>query len=291
MQAAGARSIDELVLRGFGHGEAALARAAAESAAAADEATVARCRAALTAGGDLAAAAGPALFARWVSQARRSNSADYAARTANDPRYAQAAHRALPRKIGRHLKLFDCINCEKCVPVCPNDANFIYSLPPGDVPIVKVRRDGDRWSALEEGALAVAESAQIGNFADFCNDCGNCDVFCPEDGGPYVVKPRFFASAAAWEADRPRDGFHVERRDGGLAVRGRFAGRESSIAIAGGYVIYEGDGFRLLFEETDPVATLAGEAVGEVDLTYFRLMALVGRAVLAPTALNYLTFA
>ena len=26
-----------------------------------------------------------------------------------------------PRKIGSHLKLFDCVSCDKCVPVCPND--------------------------------------------------------------------------------------------------------------------------------------------------------------------------
>ncbi len=288
MRRAGARSIDELVIRGFGHAEAALERSAGATAGPADATVVARCRTALASGGDLAAAAGPALFARWVSAARLLNSVDYAERTAADPRYAQAAHRTLPRKIGRHLELFDCINCEKCVPVCPNDANFIYSLPPGEVPIVKVRRDGSGWSARAEGALTIAAAAQIGNFADFCNDCGNCDVFCPEDGGPYLVKPRFFATAAAWEADRPRDGFQVERREGGFAVRGRFQGRDSSLEIVDGRVVYQGEGFRLHFDESDPVATLAGEAADEVDLTYFRLMAMVGRALLAPSEVNYL---
>jgi len=282
MRAAGARSVDEWVIRGLGHGPAALARAAGSDADA-----LARCHAALESAGDLAAAAGPGLLRRWVSEARRANSTDYAERVAGDPRYAAAAHRAVPRKIGRRLRLFDCVNCEKCVPVCPNDANFLFALAPCVLPVVKVRREGDGWSVREEGTFAIAASQQIGNFADFCNDCGNCDVFCPEDGGPYVLKPRFFASEAAWAADAPRDGFHVARAGESLAVAARFGGREVRVELAGGRVVYSGDGFRLRFEEEAPVPTLAGEAAGEVDLTFWRLAALVARALTAPGAINW----
>lgn len=224
-----------------------------------------------------------------MSEARLANAADYAARAAADPRYAAGANRAVPRKIGRRLKLFDCVNCEKCVPVCPNDANFLFALEPGELPVVLVRRERDGWQSRAAGTLTIAETKQIGNFADFCNDCGNCDVFCPEDGGPYVLKPRFFATRAAWEADRPRDGFHVERDGERLTVSGRFAGREYRAGLAGGRVDYEGEGFRLSFLESDPLPTLAGEAEGEVDLTFWRLMALVGRALVAPGALNYVS--
>ncbi len=281
MREVSARTIDDWVLRAFGHAERALATAGADGEA------EARCRAALDGGGDLAAAAGPELFARWVSAARLANTADYAARAAADPRYAAPAHAKPPRKIGRHLKLFDCLNCDKCVPVCPNDANFVYRLEPVGIPILKVARQGDGWSVREEGTHPVAEAAQIGNFADFCNDCGNCDVFCPEDGGPYALKARFFATLAAWEADRPRDGFHVAPRGAGFTIHGRFGGREMSAEIEGVRGRYAGEGFRLEFDEADPIATLAGEATGEVDLTYFRLMAAIGRAVLAPSEVNY----
>jgi putative selenate reductase len=283
LRGAGARNVDEWVIRAFGHGAAALERAAGAS----DPAALERCRAALDGGGDLRAAAGDALFARWVSEARLANSAHYAARTAADARYAAASNRALPKKIGRHLKLFDCINCEKCVPVCPNDANFVFALAPCALPIVRVSREDGGWRARTEGTLAIADSKQIGNFADFCNDCGNCDVFCPEDGGPYVIKPRFFATQAAWEGDRPRDGFHLQRSGDGFVARARLAGREYQLELTDGRAVYAGDGFRLRFEESDPLATLAGEAVGEVDLTYFRLMALVARALLAPSTVNY----
>lgn len=284
MRGAGARGVDEWVIRSGGRGtgalEAALAPADGDGARA-------RCLAALESGGDLRAAAGDALFARWVSAARLANTAAYAARVAEDPRYAAATHRQRPRKIGHRLALLDCLACEKCVPVCPNDANFLFSVEPGELPIVKVRATPEGWSARTLGALRIEATRQVGNFADFCNDCGNCDVFCPEDGGPYALKPRFFATVAAYEADRPRDAFHLERDGGRLTVRARLAGRELVARLDGGEASYRGPGFELSFREDDPLATLRGEAEGEVDLTEFRLMALVGRAVLAPSEVNY----
>jgi putative selenate reductase len=281
MGAAGAKTIDEWVIRAFGHGAAALELA--ES----DPRHRARCQEALAAGGDLRAAAGDALFSRWVSAARLLNSVDYAAGVAANPRYAAATNLKPPRKIGRHLKLFDCINCEKCVPVCPNDANFIFALEAQAIPIVTVRREGSEWRVSEGGSFAVAETQQIGNFADFCNDCGNCDVFCPEDGGPYVIKPRFFAGEAAWVEDRPRDGFHVARDGDLLTVRGRFAGNEYRADFSAGRARYSGDGFQLSFVEENLLGTLSGKAAGEVDLTYFRLLSILGRALLKPSEVNY----
>ncbi len=65
---------------------------------------------------------------------------------------------------------------------------------------------------------------QFANYADFCNDCGNCDVFCPEEGGPYKVKPRFFGAAATFDAD-VLDGFLVEKdAHGRPAMRARMDG-------------------------------------------------------------------
>src|ERR1017187_5982202 len=43
-----------------------------------------------------------------------------------NPRYRKERNQAIPKKIGSKLLFYDCINCDKCVPVCPNDANFTY---------------------------------------------------------------------------------------------------------------------------------------------------------------------
>ena len=85
----------------------------------------AACRAALAPGGDPREAAGDA-FAAWVSAARVLNSAAYAERVLSDPRYSAAENATPPKKIGSALVLFDCLTCDKCIPVCPNDANFSF---------------------------------------------------------------------------------------------------------------------------------------------------------------------
>jgi len=43
---------------------------------------------------------------------------------------------------------------------------------------------------------------QIACYADFCNECGNCDTFCPEYGGPYIKKPTLFAAWSHGSARR-----------------------------------------------------------------------------------------
>jgi len=72
-----------------------------------------------------------------------------------------------------------------------------------------------------------------------------------------VVKPRFFASGGGLGGRRPRDGFHFERRGDGFVARARFEGREYRLELEGGHALYQGDGFRLDYEESDPLATLA----------------------------------
>jgi putative selenate reductase len=156
--------------------------------------------------------------------------AEVVARATADPRYRKGSLRP-PRKIGRRLALFDCINCDKCLPACPNDANFVYAVLPLAKEYQSYRVDGGRAVPVTGGRFEVRESHQIATFQDFCNDCGNCDTFCPEDGGPYLEKPRFFGSLAAWRHRADRDGFCVERREGGDRLWGRLQGVEYRLEV------------------------------------------------------------
>jgi putative selenate reductase len=247
------------------------------------------CRDALAGGTDLRPACGDEFYARWCSEVKRLNTEMYVERATTDPRYAEPNNRKTPRKIGRSLQLFDCISCDKCVPVCPNDANFTFVLPQSEIPIVKFRREGGAWQRWEEGTLRIEEKHQIGTFADFCNDCGNCDVFCPEDGGPYLVKPRLFGSRNAWDSAPTLDGFFLDRHEGRETVMGRFAGHEYRLQVSDGQVAYSGTAFAVTFAESDPEGTFAGDATAVVDLTYFQIMNALRKAILASSEVNYVT--
>lgn len=147
---------------------------------------------------------------RHSSLAAARNLKAIAESTRRDSRYYAAANRKEPKRIDSHLHTFDCITCDKCIPVCPNAANFVFNASPQRVSYHDYVVRGGELVRGEARELVVEKEAQIANFADFCNDCGNCDTFCPEYGGPFIAKPNFFGSFAAWSAFPQRDGFFID---------------------------------------------------------------------------------
>jgi putative selenate reductase len=128
--------------------------------------------------------------------------------TLADERYSYEKNKAVPKRIDSKLWLYDCISCDKCIPVCPNDANFFYEVEPVTVEFTNYTWNG-KLEPADTGVLKVEKNHQIANFADWCNECGNCDTFCPEYGGPFIQKPSFFASPEAWLDNARRDGFYI----------------------------------------------------------------------------------
>ena len=123
-----------------------------------------------------------------VAAGHRSVSAQYVVSLhgdGGDP-YRLEANQKLPRSVDEHLEMFGCVACNFCITVCPNDAFFnIKSL------------DG------------MPGRQQYLVLAELCNECGNCMVFCPEDGDPAEIKPRLYTDAAVYE-DREGQGFLLE---------------------------------------------------------------------------------
>jgi putative selenate reductase len=187
-----------------------------------------------------------------------------------NPRYAWERNQGVPRKIGSKLWLYDCINCDKCVPVCPNDANFAYETLPETIeydnfelqldrpPACPSERSSDLelahfqaaaphgWGRFQPakserssdcfpvrripgGVLRIVKAHQLANYADACNDCGNCDIFCPEDGGPQVEKPRFFGSRETYQADAGVNGFYIDWD--ARTIHGTLAGERYTLAV------------------------------------------------------------
>jgi putative selenate reductase len=284
MDAVGARSIDEFIVKAFGHGQAALRNLGL----AGDRAQA--CKSALDGQGDLAAAAG-ADFPAWVSACLLLNTNSYVEQLLEDHRYSRSGHPAAPRKLGSTLALFDCtIACNKCLPVCPNDANFAFVIPPGSYPVERLVPTRGGWRSEPAGALVFQRHRQLGNFADACNECGNCDVFCPEDGSPYRAKSRFFGSAAAWKETPGRDGFAFALNGDVLTMHGRFDGEEVLLETSPGSKLrYAGKGFDIRVDLDDPLGSVEGQADAAVDLRGLRLMDLIRKAVTDPKANNFIS--
>tara|TARA_R110002073_G_scaffold225022_5_gene385327 strand:+ start:20148 stop:22184 length:2037 start_codon:yes stop_codon:yes gene_type:complete len=278
MEKVSAATLGDYVIRAYGLGEKTLAVLDL------GEAERATCLEALANGTNLQTAAGTHYDA-WIAAAKLANTEHYVAECTVDARYTLAKNTKAPRKVGKDLALFDCVSCNKCIPVCPNDANFAFAIPMGEQEIVKVALSEGNWTSRECGPLVISKKVQYGNFADFCNECGNCDIFCPEDGGPYVVKPRFFGSLADWQEMKDHDGFFLEIAEG--RTHARISGQDFLIEEREGAVKYSGEGFALSFALDKPVASLSGTANGEVDLSYYYITAAIRAAVLKSTSPNY----
>jgi putative selenate reductase len=149
-----------------------------------------------------------------------------------NPRYTWERNKGVPRKIGSKLWLYDCINCDKCVPVCPNVANFVYETTAADVPYdnIELTPEGPP-QRIPGGVFKVAKAHQLANYADACNDCGNCDVFCPEDGGPYIEKPRFFSSPETYRKYAGRNGFYIAFEGDQATIYGTIAGASYQLSL------------------------------------------------------------
>ena len=83
--------------------------------------------------------------------------------------------------------------CESCAEVCPNRAN------------ISLKIDG-------------AKMSQIIHVDYMCNECGNCETFCPYSSAPYKDKFTLFASEEDMN-DSKNDGFLFLDKDGNCKVR------------------------------------------------------------------------
>jgi len=86
--------------------------------------------------------------------------------------------------------------CNKCVDVCPNRANI----------------------AIKVQGEAFRDFYQILHFDDFCNECGNCTVFCPYSGLPYRDKFTLFSNPESM-ANSSNPGIFINKDEMTLYLR------------------------------------------------------------------------
>lgn len=96
-------------------------------------------------------------------------------------------------------RCLDCANvCENCAEVCPNRANLALHIPGLDM-------------------------HQIVHVDYMCNECGNCESFCPYDSAPYKDKFTLFANEADME-NSENQGFAVLDKDA-VSCKVRYLGK------------------------------------------------------------------
>ena len=104
--------------------------------------------------------------------------------------------------------------CNRCVETCPNRANVAIRFRPVRLvlPVIGGRGAGEPFAGgpgepsggntggpSVHGELEIKQSTQILHIDDFCNECGNCETFCPHQGAPYRDKLTLFSDRELFE--------------------------------------------------------------------------------------------
>jgi len=281
MAAVGADNVDDFIIAAFGLAEESLMALRLPKTSRSRK----KCLEALRKGGDLRRAAGTELFDRWLAEAKLRNTDHYVAQVFAGKGYAKENHTEPPEQVNSRLELFDCLTCEECIAVCPHRAVFSVSLTEPTIPADTVVESDWGWEWDRQWGQQLKAGRQIVIFADHCNACGNCDVFCPEQGGPHLTKAFLFGSLADFEQDSERDGFFISPQ----RVHARIEGREYRMDVDEEWVTFSGDGFRIWFNERKPEVTTCGQAIAKVDLTPYHIMRILQRGVFHSSAVNYLS--
>ena len=120
--------------------------------------------------------------------------------------------------------------CDKCVEVCPNRANYAFTVSPLSVAVPEVSCREGELAVTGEEIFRVAQSRQIIHVDDFCNECGNCATFCVHDGEPYLDKPRLYLEKRNFEQETD-NAFYVAGTGRGWAIWRREGGRASRLHL------------------------------------------------------------
>ncbi len=130
--------------------------------------------------------------------------------------------------------------CDKCVEVCPNRANYPFSIEPVRWTLPVLACHDGKLAVVAEEPFQVTQARQILHIDDFCNECGNCATFCVHQGRPYADKPRLFLQEADFRLEDD-NAFYIEH----TRIRRRAGGREASLTVQNRTLVFENEQVRL----------------------------------------------
>jgi len=116
--------------------------------------------------------------------------------------------------------------CNRCVETCPNRANVAIRFDPVCMTV-------PAWKnmTMKNVELSIRQTIQILHLDRFCNECGNCETFCPHTGGPYERKLTLFSDGESFEASQNSGFAALGEQDGAARFLCRANGSSFSLEI------------------------------------------------------------
>jgi putative selenate reductase len=158
--------------------------------------------------------------------------------------------------------------CNICTTVCPNFANVYYETQKESLTLQKVVISGDQYEVVPGSTFEIKQGIQILNIDNFCNECGNCNTFCPTQGAPYKTKPKVFLTRESF--NQATDGYYLEKGKDYQLLTGKKGGKTVSLLIKKDRYLFENDMAKVELNRDDfsvrKVTPKSGNAKGIIQL-------------------------
>ncbi|NPA44313.1 MAG: putative selenate reductase subunit YgfK [Chlorobi bacterium] len=125
--------------------------------------------------------------------------------------------------------------CNVCTTLCPNLALQHYEIEPVKYNLQKI----ENGNVVEDGIFEVAQKSQIIHIADWCNQCANCETFCPSSGAPYKEKPHLYLNKTIFATEK--DGYYFDKDSQTLLAKEN--GFDFSLTEKEDFYLYQSDNF------------------------------------------------
>ncbi|MBK7107224.1 MAG: putative selenate reductase subunit YgfK [Ignavibacteriae bacterium] len=134
--------------------------------------------------------------------------------------------------------------CNICVGVCPNFANLSFETNKFNIPIYSIDI-GDEINYTIVDHLIIEQTNQIINIGDFCNECGNCNTFCPTNGAPYLTKSKFYLTQESFDFED--NCFYLS----GELIKYKSNNKIESVRMFEDNFVYEAEDIKVIFDKNN----------------------------------------
>ncbi len=139
--------------------------------------------------------------------------------------------------------------CNICTTVCPNLANVYYETKKESFELQKIVIGNGRYHLEKDQTFEIKQGIQILNIDNFCNECGNCNTFCPTAGAPYKTKPKIFLTKEPFE--RSTYGYYLGKTESGALLTGKNGGKTYTLLSKDHEYVFETGSVRILLNPAD----------------------------------------
>ncbi len=103
--------------------------------------------------------------------------------------------------------------CNICTTLCPNLALQSFEILPIKYNLQTVLEG----KIINTEIFEIKQNQQIIHITDWCNQCANCETFCPTSGAPYLEKPHLYIDKNYF--DSQNDGYYFDKKSNTLLAK------------------------------------------------------------------------